>query len=209
MGFGQGLRHPLNRGKAGTPVKIEVHDQVSGELLERAWRLYDEAFRDLNAMTVQRHLMTPAEFDAVMADRRVDKYLALSDDGELLGLAPYTNDLDAVVLISPAYFARRWPQHFERRAVWYCEFVAVPGHQKGVFVDLITELYRRAEEMRGVIGLDVCRFNVEAFHLDRAIAIWLNTISGGRVRVENADSQNYYIYETAPGDTAGGEPVAA
>jgi hypothetical protein len=183
-------------------VKIEVLPDIVGDRLEEAWQLYDVAFRDLNAMTMQRHLMYRSEFDDVMSDQRIEKWLVVTDDNVLVGLATYTNQLSAWPLISPEYFARRWPVHYAENRIWYCGFVAVPGHEKGVFVDLIEAMYRRAEEREGVISLDICRFNIEAFHLDRAIAMWLNRISGGQVRCEAADSQSFMIYETAPGGIA-------
>ncbi len=179
-------------------LAIEVVDTIPDTRLDDAWRLYNAAFRDLNAMTVQRHLMFQPEFDAVMQDKRIDKWLSCDETGDLLGLATYTNDLAAWPLISPEYFARRWPQEYAERRIWYCGFVAVPGHDPGVFTGLIEAMYRRAEEQRGVISLDICRFNIESYKLDRAIAHWLNRISGGQVRCETADVQTFMVYETAP-----------
>ncbi len=101
-------------------------------------------------------------------------------------------------LISPEYFARRWPAHYAGNRIWYCGFVAVPGHQHGVFVELIEAMYRHAEEHQGVISLDICRYNIESYRLDRAIATWLRRISGGQVRCETADTQTFMTYETAP-----------
>src|SRR3569833_271777 len=183
-------------------MKIDVVPDVTDEQLAEAWALYDTAFAGLNAMTVQRHLMYQSEFEECMRDWRIDKWLALSDDGQLLGLAVSTNALSAWPQISPEYFARRWPREYADKRIWYCGFVAVPGHQQGVFVELIEAMYRRAEEQQGVISLDICRFNIESFKLDKAIARWLNRISGGQVRCEAADSQTFMIYETAPGQAA-------
>jgi hypothetical protein len=183
-------------------MKIDICPVLAGDRAEEALKLYEEAFTGLNAMTIQRHLMNRDEFDAMCADERIEKWTVTSDDGYLAGLATYTNQLEAWPLISPEYFARRWPTHYAENRIWYCGFVAVPGHHKGVFVDLIEAMYRRAEEREGVISLDICRFNIEAFHLDRAIAQWLSSVSAGRMRYEAADSQNFMVYETAPGSAA-------
>ena len=118
-------------------MKIDVRTDLVDEQLEQAWQLYGVAFSHLNALTVQRHLMYRSEFDDVMTDRRIEKWLAYSDDGVLLGLATYTNQLSAWPLISPEYFARRWPAHYADSRIWYCGFVAVPGHEHGVFIILI------------------------------------------------------------------------
>ncbi|WP_426504406.1 hypothetical protein ACPPVO_43535 [Dactylosporangium sp. McL0621] len=179
-------------------MKIDIRNDLVGEQLEQAWRLYETAFRHLNALTVQRHLMYRAEFNDVMTDHRIEKWLAYSDDGVLLGLATYSNQLSAWPLISPEYFARRWPAQYADNRIWYCGFVAVPGHEQGVFVKLIEAMYRHAEEQQGVISLDICRHNIDTYRLDRAIDTWLRRISDGRVRCEAADTQTFMTYETAP-----------
>ena len=176
---------------------IEVVDTVHDAQLDEAWQLYDTAFRGLNAMTVQRHLMFRPEFDDVMQDERIGKWLVAGRHGNLLGLATYTNDLAAWPLISPEYFAQRWPREYAERRIWYCGFVAVPDHDPGVFTGLIEAMYHRAEGQRGVISLDICRYNIESYRLDHAIALWLNCISNGQVRCETADTQTFMVYETA------------
>ncbi len=182
-------------------MKIDVLDAVRDASADEAWKLYRAAFADLEALAVQRHLMYRSEFDEVMADERVQKYLALDNDGTLLGLATYTNQLDAMPLISPAYFQRRWPEHYAAGRIWYCGFVAVaPTAQgSGVFAELVKAMYRVAEAQDGVIGLDICRYNNEVHHLARAIRMLLGGVSGGRVSAQEADAQAFMIYETAAG----------
>jgi hypothetical protein len=195
--FGTLIR-PHKRGKgAGSVTVIKVIVEVGEDLGGEAWALYEAAFRDLNAMTVQRHLMYRSEFDEVMADWRVDKWLAL-DGGRLVGLATYANILEAMPLISPAYFERRWPQLYAEERIWYCGFVAVPGHNHGVFMDLVAGMYRHAAERGGVIALDMPRYNIDRHRLDRAVRILLTKVSQGQVRCEEADAQVFMVYETAP-----------
>ncbi len=90
---------------------VKVVDLITeDELIEAAWRLYEEAFQDLKSLAVQRHLMYRSEFDEVMRDSRVQKYLCYEDDGTLCGLSTYTNDLHAIPLIAPEYFEHHWPE---------------------------------------------------------------------------------------------------
>lgn len=77
-------------------MNVKTVDQVQAELRDEAWTLYSEAFEELNALAVQRHLMYRNEFDDVMGDPRVQKYLCLDDDDTLRGLAVYTNDLGSM-----------------------------------------------------------------------------------------------------------------
>jgi hypothetical protein len=175
---------------------IKVVDDVHGELLEEAWELYYAAFKDLNAMAVQRHLMYRAEFDDVMRDQRVQKYLCLDGTDALCGLSTYTNDLDAVPLISPAYFERRWPVHYAERRVWYCGFVAIhPRAQAATaFGELVEAMYRLAATQNGIISLDMCRFNDQKRHMSRVVPLMLHRLSG-EVRTERMDEQSYWLYE--------------
>lgn len=181
-------------------MKIVIVEQLRDGELDDAWKLYEAAFQDLNTLTVQRHLMTRTEFDEVCWDIRVQKWLALDDSGQLCGLATYTNVLESMPLISPAYFQRRWPELFALSRVWYCGFVAVDkiARSASPFVEMITGMYRVAERDGGVIGLDLCRYNDEVRHLGRVIRLSLHRISDGQVRAEVADQQNFMIYQTNP-----------
>ena len=177
---------------------IKVVDEVDADLVVEAWHLYDRAFRGLNAMTVQRHLMYPEEFADAMGDRRIEKYLAYDATDRLVGMSTYTNVLEAMPLISPEYFTRRWPRLRAAGKIWYCGFVAVAGRNPGTFVELVTAMYRHAEEHGGVIGLDICQFNIEAYQLDEAVWTMLRRVSGGQVHCELADIQTFHIFETVP-----------
>ena len=181
-------------------MKIEVLDTVDHDARETAWSLYHAAFEELNALAVQRHLMYRPEFDGVMGDRRVRKYLAVDDGGELLGLSTYTNELDAVPLISPAYFERRWPEHYAQHRVWYCGFVAAhpDGRARQVFARLVEAMYRHAAEHDGIIALDFCAHNDEVHRMSRVVQIMLHRISGGVMRAHRMDAQSFWLYDSAP-----------
>jgi hypothetical protein len=177
-------------------MNIKVVDEVHESIIEDAWTLYHEAFRELNGFAVQRHLMYRNEFDEVMLDRRVQKYLYLDGRGVLCGLATYTNDLDAVPLISPQYFQRRWPKHYAERRIWYVGFVAVhpDGRAAQAFVELVRSMQLVAAMHNGVVGLDICRYNDDARRMSRAVGLLVRRITGS-VRVEQADEQSYWLYE--------------
>lgn len=176
-------------------TKITVFDVLDGDRLEESWRLYHSAFEHLNTLTVQRHLLRRDEFDDIAADHRIEKWLVVGDDGQLLGLATYTNILDAWPLISPEYFQRRWPEQYALSRIWYCGFVAVQPHAPNTtFLQLITDMYKVAEDADGVIGLDICRYNDETYRLGRRVIAGLTRISGGNVDAEVADAQQFYLF---------------
>lgn len=169
-----------------------VRTVVSG-LLDQAWDLYEAAFAELNTLAVQRHLMYRPEFDEVMADRRVGKYLSWRGD-TLTGLATYTNCLDAVPLISPQYFERRWPTLFAEGRIWYVGFVAVAADAPvDVYPELIAAMH--AESGPGAVTvLDVCNRMNHVKHLPRSTRALLHHIAGG-VRMHVLDAQTYVAYD--------------
>jgi hypothetical protein len=175
-------------------MSVKIVDEVHETLIEDAWELYHEAFKELNALAVQRHLMYRTEFDEVMLDSRVQKYLCLNDDGTLCGLSTYTNHLEAVPLISPQYFERRWPQHYAERRIWYVGFVAVQaGAPVTTFASLIGAMHETSTR-DAITALDVCARTDEIRHLPRAVRVLLRRLSGN-VRMERLDEQSYWLYE--------------
>jgi len=177
---------------------IKIVEQVNDdELLESLWDLYYEAFKDLNSLAVQRHLMYRHEFDEVMRDQRVQKYVCLDDDGTLYGLSTYTNDLDAVPLISPQYFERHWPDHYAARRIWYVGFVAVDPQVQGkrhAFAELIEEMYLIAATQNGLVGIDVCSYNDGTLGLTRMFRKTVGRFSD-TMRFERIDQQSFWLYE--------------
>ncbi|WP_306216345.1 hypothetical protein [Actinoplanes sp. RD1] len=176
---------------------VKVVEQINDdELIETTWKMYEETFRGINAMAVQRHLMFRNEFDEVMRDGRVQKYLSLDDEGNLVGLSTYTNDLDAMPLISPAYFERRWPELYVQRKIWYCGFVAVAptGRANSSFADLVEAMYLFAAAQGGIIGLDFCSYNDEQRKMGRVVRLMLQRLSGN-CDAEMMDAQQFWIYQ--------------
>lgn len=183
---------------------IKVVDQINDdEILESAWQLYVDAFRELNTLAVQRHLMYRSEFDEVMNDQRVQKYLCLDDAGTLCGLSTYTNDLDAVPLISPGYFARHWPDHYAARRIWYIGFVAVHPQAQGrhMFSQLVEEMYVVAATQNGLVGIDICTYNDNVRNLSHIFRSMVERLTAN-MRFERIDQQSYWLYDFTPEVTA-------
>jgi hypothetical protein len=186
-------------------MTVKMVTDLPEPLVDEAWTLYSEAFRELNALAVQRHLMYRSEFDEAVADRRVRKYLAVDDDGTLAGLATYTNHLEAMPLVSPTYFERRWPAFYAEHRIWYVGFVAVHPSvwHRGLFVDLLSTMYHDTAEQGGICVFDMCRHNVER-GLQLAVAALLDRLGG--LRAERADEQSYWMYTFPDDDTPPSAP---
>jgi ribosomal protein S18 acetylase RimI-like enzyme len=178
-------------------MQIEVGETVPAEQSDTAWQLYIAAFEELRYTAVQRHMMTREEFDTVIGDSRVRKYLAVDPDngGRLAALSTLTNELDAMPLISPDYFQRRWPDRFAESRIWYIGFMAVhPDYRSsGVFERVIEEMYQVIAASHGIGVVDICRRNDE-LGLPEAIHGVLDELTGS-VRRERLDEQTYWLYE--------------
>lgn len=176
-------------------MRVWTTDLVDGDLLEPLWHLYGEALGELRTEAVQRHVMTRAEFDGVMADRRVAKYVAEDDAGAPAGLATLTDDLDAVPLISPDYFASRWPDWYARRRIWYAGFVAVDRSARAaqVFPEFIAALSRLPADGGGIVAMDFSGRR-EADRMPAAVG-WLIAQEVPGARGERLDAQAYWAYE--------------
>lgn len=176
---------------------VKIIDQVTDdEIINAAWDLYQESFQDLRHLAVQRHLMYRDEFEAVMKDQRIAKYLALRDDGTLCGLSTYTNDLEAIPLISPDYFKHHWPEHFATNRIWYIVFVAVHPEEQGrrAFAELVEQMYLVASNQNGLVGLDICTYNDKVRNMSRVFRMMISRWAP-EMRFDRIDQQSYWLYE--------------
>jgi hypothetical protein len=178
-------------------MRVDALPELPPELLDGAWDFYRETFQPLVTRAATRHLMTRGEFDTMMADPRVLKFVTGDDEG-LTGMSVMTDDLGAVPLISPPYFQHHWPGLYAQRRIIYCVFIgARPGERgDGVFVALQSEIYARmVRPVRGVVVLDVCLWNERERNLPWAVESIASTISGGAAKATRVDSQSYWLYE--------------
>lgn len=188
-------------------MKIVRHDNLAELLADdyhEAWLFYLRTFDRIDELAAQRHLMTQDEFDHVALDPRVQKYLAVSDGGRLVGMSTITNDLDAWPMVSPRYFAKHWPDRYERRAIWYIGFVGVSreGRREHAFRELITTMYPQVADSDGMTVMDYCAYNADVMNMPGVTIKLLQSINptatGGRI-----DTQGFYAYEFAPGSGPG------
>jgi hypothetical protein len=179
-------------------MAVEVHPTVQGDLREQTWKLYRLSFDPLRSIAVQRHVMYEDEFDEVMADPRVSKFLERDDEGGLRGIATMTNHLPAMPLISPEYFADRWPERYAADRIFYIGFLGVHPHAHGTgsFGDLVKEMTGVVAKVDGLAVIDVCNHNKDRLHLPRAIR-WLASTWAAHVDMTSLDSQTYVAYDFA------------
>jgi hypothetical protein len=179
-------------------MTVSTQQVIEGAQLEDAWKLYRQSFDPLRHLAVQRHVMYAAEFDSVMADSRVDKYLAAGPDGSLLGISTMSSELASMPLISPEFFAHRWPDRFRAKGIYYIGFLAVhpDSHGSGVFAELVKAMTRLVALADGLAVIDVCTYNKDRLHLPRAINSLASTWAS-HVNMAPLDAQTYIAYDFA------------
>jgi ribosomal protein S18 acetylase RimI-like enzyme len=189
-------------------------DVVTGDLGDRLWTMYLRAFEPLRAAAVQRHLMVRAEFDEVLADSRVRKILVVRGDdpagpgdpttptpsdtpaADVLGVAAVTAHLDAVPLVSPEYFATRWPLLHAERRIWYVSFLAVTPDYQGSRVAslLVTPIAQRANANGGIVVVDICSHNEVRMRLP-SILLRMARVYAPQATMTKLDAQTYWAYD--------------
>ncbi|MEU4428377.1 hypothetical protein AB0F81_47815 [Actinoplanes sp. NPDC024001] len=180
-------------------MRVEVMPELPAEMMDEAWDWYRDTFDELRYMAANRHLMYRDEFDALMADKRADKYLALDAEGQLVGMGVQTTDLESVPLISPDYFEYHWPELFAQRRLFYVTFVGSRKSARGagVFVALLRAMYAPIGEVNGRVFVDICSYNEERHALPRMIAMILSR-AAGRAQPTRLDAQSFWMYEFPP-----------
>ena len=176
-------------------MKIEHYAAPPVGLAADLYGRYEETFRAVNQMAAQRHLMTYDEFMQVQYDPRVTKYAAYADDGTPIGQSCITDDLAAWPLVSPEYFAARWPDLYRTHRIFYVGYVGAHSgpHRHGVFGALLAEMAPRVVGVTGVAVMDVCARNLWKPDVPRGAARVLGGLSD-RLRFARIDRQEFWAF---------------
>jgi hypothetical protein len=175
---------------------ITVSRVVDAATAEALWRLYVDAFTPLQERAAARQLLSPDDFAREVLDARVKKYLAWGPGGEVVGLATVSPDLDTVPWISSAFYRRRYPEHFERHAIFYCGLAMVHPDARltPAFPMLVAAFARDIAAAGGILAADMCRYNIELVELARVVTRILRRQWGG-ARLVELDRQVYLAWE--------------
>jgi hypothetical protein len=170
-------------------------------LLTETYELYREIFDPLAELAFQCHVLEPDDYRAVADDKKIRKLLRYNDEGELVGLATMTNQLESVKKITPIslpYFRRNWPVHYDRQALWYVGYVGVrqTGNTAGSFEELLMALWDLMVSNNGISFQDYCSFNEDVTEINRITKLIFRR-AGISCRTERMDSQTLYMLEKA------------
>lgn len=173
-------------------MKTDLYMSFNTDDYRDAWVLYVEAFREINALAIQRHLMREEEFSDCCNDLAIEKHVVRTDAGRMVGLGMLTNRLDSWPLVSPAAFELRWPVLYRARKIWYVGFVATaPDHRSGDAFRMILEQMTDGRRDGTMFVMDFCAYNEDQNHIVRGVTRTLER-SGMTPAARLLDTQRFW-----------------
>ena len=177
-------------GASGLRPEIVIAQSVTVNLRDRLWEIYCSAFANIEGASISVQRVDQAQFAALVDSTTTFKVLGLRD-GEPMGLILLTDDLDLIPGISVAAFARRFPDAWSRRALFYVAFAFVSSSCRipNLFPTLIAAASQIPAARNGVAVVDMCRELEQAGQV-KAIERALRGFNGAAV--DEIDAQLFY-----------------
>jgi hypothetical protein len=176
------------------PVDITHETVIVGDDADVLWRHYWANFEPLTELSVQKQHSDREEMIELLANPRVLKIVG-REAGRPVGFAMITNSLDDVPELSPRFLRRRYPEHAARNAIYVGVYVVVAPEHRGItlFHRLYLDCWQLVANNAGVLVVDTCEFNRQAFDTD-ALA---NRIARAfpNSTVAELDRQTWYAME--------------
>ena len=184
-------------------MQVRAETVVEGSDLEVLHPLYLSAMAPLLTRAAARHVLTRAEFDDEMGDRRITKVVVRDDEGRPCGLTTLTYDLAAVPWINPSYFWSRFPDAVARGALCYLGYIFIDPERRRsqALLLMASAIRRRLEADRAVIGFDTCAYNDE-----HGIGRWAGWLFGQQSTVSGMDTQSYSVADFRHGRVPAEQP---
>ena len=178
----------------GRDERLQMVQKVAPDVAEECLSIYRSAFRPLERLAPARQSLTDDEFRMEMEDERVLKFIAADKARQTVALGSMATDLSAVPWISPAYYEARFPEYFERGAIYYFGSLLVRSDRQGGpwATVLLTEMSKRVLADGAIAAFDCCAYNVSVLRLPELIATVGHRL--GRVETMELDSQQYFAY---------------
>lgn len=179
----------------GTALRLSGYARVPEPEVEPLWLVYLRAFGALATRAASRHLMDHDQFCTEMADPRITKFVVFQGAAPV-GLLTITTDLDGIVWVSPDFYRDRYPTKARQGRVFFVTNMLTDPECRGqeAFLMLTEAACRVAAG--GVLGFDVCEFNVQR-GFPEAVRRRVSQLHGGACTFQELDSQRFYGIDLA------------
>lgn len=139
-------------------TKLKLETDTISDLYPR----YADAWSTALHEAAARHLLSEDEFHDEMIDERLEKYLVLDEAGSVVAMTTLTTELAAIPWINPSFYRERFPDEHRRGSLFYLgyTFVDVDHRRSSALALMVDAINARIAAARGVIGFDICGFNV-------------------------------------------------
>lgn len=173
-------------------MRITRETAIPEEEIANFYQIYMEAFSELALKSALRQWMSESEFRAEMLNHSVTKIVGWDDTGQPAAILCVTNDPELVPWLNPEFYRLKFPEDFERQALYWVGTILVHPDRRGVnFVDeLIRENTRFIFEVDGVCLFDCCHYNMQAVGLPELVAHFASEVVP--VEYREIDTQHFY-----------------
>ena len=177
-------------------MRIETRVALPEDVAEQFLKLYRAAFEPLEVLAAARQSLTDEEFLDEMAHPAVLKWVAWDDFDQPCAMAFMTTDLSILPWVSLPYYRARFPEHFDRGAIYYFGSLLVhPEHQgTQVVMDLLETVIAKIGADNAIAAFDCCGFNIDAKRFPKMIADVAAKVCVS-VDPKEIDVQRYYAYD--------------
>ena len=122
---------------------------VIGEEAEKLGKIYQEAFAIFSLRTPCLQNYHPEEFQDVLKDREIIKLISYID-GEPVGMALITSNLNKVPWINKSFYTHNFPEHYRKGMLFYVKSILVTPRLQDVLAGeektrIITKLIKLIE----------------------------------------------------------------
>lgn len=176
-------------------TRITVERGFDPDRVERFLEVYRISMEPLEELAACRQSLTDDEFRAEMADPSTVRYVGWEGEHPL-ALFWMTTDLTKVPWISPRYYAKRFPELYEQRLLFYISGVVVLPEARGQdwSARLFSEGIRYVAELGGASVFDCSSFVVETVGMLKIVEHAGAPIT--RYQRHELDAQHYFAYTT-------------
>jgi len=176
-------------------VRIETPALLSDDVAEEFCKLYRTAFEPLDVLAAARQSLTDEEFLEELAHPSVFKWLVYDDFDRPCALSFMTNDLTTVPWVSIPFYKARFPDHFERKAIYYFGGLLVHPEYQGssVVKDLLVQVMLKVGADDAICAFDCCGFNVDVKRFPKLVGDFAELVNEF-VDLQEVDVQRYYAY---------------
>lgn len=175
-------------------MRITRETAIPEEEIEVFRQIYRDAFDPLEELSPLRQSMTDDEFHEEMENHAVLKLVAWGECGKPAAILCMTNDISCIPWLNPRFYAKRFPEHFEDRRIYFFGSLLVHPERRGEHYlgELLTVAIEFIVASGAIAAFDCCKFNVEETKLPDIIGALCDRICHwDRIEV---DYQRFYAY---------------